>query len=555
MSDRIMYEGSLFIVPADSKNEVIFSKMKLFHYHYYTAELVCVGSNYPRLIQIINRCENLVLSEKYYNPKNYKREMTLTFTIEPVNRLSALECKVFDNGSITTSKFQDITLKNEPAIICPFKDKQIKANVYDTVSIRFKVLAYPEITSVIVTKSTTNNTSQDNEDVNWRVESTQLTEVLWFIELSKCIIQEEDFGNYSVSVTSNQKTSTDEIVDIILKDPSRLIILPENYCTNDTSAIVYRLVKTGLPLLIPSIMSKPYSIEIVPNKLASEYLIKVYFQNCAQFLGKQETFTLLAGSEVFHLTFSTRHNGYSLPLCVPLNQEITLLTTIGEDLVFTMCLMSDSIIHEENVGFNKMFRPNFDPFKYSVNIKQDVNEYNITWTLRNITRDDIKFYVFRIRNYLRRTAIFILNLKLKEGAPYFCDDSKPTVKQISDKTLNVGFCIRSYPILSRDILINDISYRILIHDIVEEITRNTGDVAAGSSVDEKTFSSYITLEFPDTYILKSVNITVRSVKNVAFSFVLNLNVSNAWNLLERPLHRHVVRSGEALDSQLGSFQR
>ncbi|XP_055867108.1 uncharacterized protein LOC129922917 [Biomphalaria glabrata] len=112
MSDRIMFEGSLFIVRADSKNDVIFSKMKLFHYYSYTAELVCVASNYPRLIQIINRCENLVLYEKYYNPKNYNREMTITFTIEPLNRLLALECKVFDNGYITTSKFQDINLKN-----------------------------------------------------------------------------------------------------------------------------------------------------------------------------------------------------------------------------------------------------------------------------------------------------------------------------------------------------------------------------------------------------------------------------------------------------------
>ncbi|KAK6964146.1 hypothetical protein BgiMline_031351, partial [Biomphalaria glabrata] len=526
MSDRILFEGSLFIVRADSKNDVIFSKMKLFHYYSYTAELVCVGSNYPRLIQIINRCENLVLYEKYYNPKNYKREMTLTFTIEPVNRLSALECKVFDNRNITTSKFQDITLKNEPAFICPFKDKQIKANVYDTVSIRFKVLAYPEITSVIVTKSTTNNTSLDNEDVNWRVASTQLTEVLWFIELSKCIIQDEDFLNYSVSVTSNQKTSADEIVAIILKDPSRLIMIPENYCTNDTSTIVYRLVKSGLPLLVPSNMSKPYSTEIVPNKLASEYLIKVYLQNCAQFLGKQETFTLLAGPEAFHLTFSTRQNGYSLPLCVPLNEETTLLTSIGEDLVFTMCLISDSIIHEDNVGLNKMLRRKFNPSKYSVDIKQEENEHNITWTVRNITRDDIKFYVFRIRDNLKRTATLILNLKLKEGAPYFCDDSKTTVKQISEKTLNVGLCIRSYPVLSRDILINDVNYRIMIHDIVEGITRNTGDVAAVSSVDEKTFSNYITLEFPETYILKPVNITLRSVKNVTFSLVLNLTLNN-----------------------------
>lgn len=90
------------------------------------------------------------------------------------------------------------------------------------------MLAYPEITSVIVTKSTTNNTSLDNEDVNWRVASTQLTEVLWFIELFKCIIQEEDFGNYSVSVTSNQKTSSDEIIAIILKG--------KTYCETPTSS-------------------------------------------------------------------------------------------------------------------------------------------------------------------------------------------------------------------------------------------------------------------------------------------------------------------------------
>ncbi|KAK0044353.1 hypothetical protein Bpfe_026264, partial [Biomphalaria pfeifferi] len=98
------------------------------------------------------------------------------------------------------------------AYICHVENKTIKANIYETVSNRFKVLAYPEIASVVERKSTNHI-----EDTNWRVEFTKLSEVLWSVELNKVIIQEEDFGNYIVSITSYLGISTNRSFIISLK--------------------------------------------------------------------------------------------------------------------------------------------------------------------------------------------------------------------------------------------------------------------------------------------------------------------------------------------------
>ncbi|KAK0044355.1 hypothetical protein Bpfe_026266, partial [Biomphalaria pfeifferi] len=97
--------------------------------------------------------------------------------------------------------------------------------------------------------------------------------------------------------------------------------------------------------------------------------------------------------------------------------------------------------------------------------------------------------------------------------PNFCDNSKPPVKKFSNKTLRIIFCIRSYPVLSRDIFVNNVLYRV---------NSTTNDVMVDSSVDDKTFSNYLILKIPVTDSLKTVNITVKSVKNYTYSFTVHV---------------------------------
>uniref|UniRef100_A0A2C9L3X2 Uncharacterized protein n=1 Tax=Biomphalaria glabrata TaxID=6526 RepID=A0A2C9L3X2_BIOGL len=177
------------------------------------AILVCSSSYFPKKVQIIDRCEGIKLAEINYNPKNYKRTLGLRHYINYLTSFSeAYECRIFDFQNETSSTFLDIEKENEPAIICPFKDTIIEANIYDTVSIRFKVLAYPDITSAIVIEST-----DHIEDTNWTVEIRKLSKVLWSVELAKDILQEQDFGNYTFSVTSNVKTPVNETFVLSLK--------------------------------------------------------------------------------------------------------------------------------------------------------------------------------------------------------------------------------------------------------------------------------------------------------------------------------------------------
>ncbi|KAI8779839.1 hypothetical protein BgiBS90_019033, partial [Biomphalaria glabrata] len=374
--------------------------------------LVCSGSNFPKKIQIISRCDGVILHEILFNPKNYKRTLELRHYWNTLKPLEAYECRIFDFQNETSSELLDIKMENEPAFICPIKDKQIKANVYNTVSLRFKVLAYPEIILVIVTKS-----ANHIEDTNWIVEIRKLSKGLWSVKLIKDILQVKDFGNYTVSVTSNVKTPVNETFILSLKDhPHEKMIVQSswNNSANETITVFYILVKSGLPLSLPTNEVTPYTIEMITNKMASEYLIKVSIQNHTEYIGKPETFTLLDGSTEMVFTFkATDKFGILLP-CSSTNQEVTLWTSIGESLQFTMCIISDSLIHNENVGFDKTSMANTSSFKYSIEIVKENNKHYITWTIKNITKDDIKFYVLRIRDNLKRTATLILNLHLKE---------------------------------------------------------------------------------------------------------------------------------------------
>uniref|UniRef100_A0A2C9M7I2 Uncharacterized protein n=1 Tax=Biomphalaria glabrata TaxID=6526 RepID=A0A2C9M7I2_BIOGL len=298
-----------------------------------------------------------------------------------------------------------------PAFICPFNEKEIKANVYDTVYIGFQVLAYPNITSVVVTKSANLNT----KDTNWTVEIIELSRVFWYLELSKDILQENDFDNYTVWVTSNVNLSVSKNFTLFVKD--NLLnnsSSTEDYCTNETSTVLYRIVKSGLPVLLSSNMSESYVTEILPNKLASEYLIKVYLRNCTQHIGKVETLTLQAGSKFVTISFNAKEKYFNLSSCAPTIQETTLMISIGENVELNMCVISNTLIKGENVGFNKIASSDFSIFKHSVEIKKENNQQIIILTIKNITRDDIKFYQVRIRDTLKGTVTFVFNLKLKE---------------------------------------------------------------------------------------------------------------------------------------------
>uniref|UniRef100_A0A2C9LMA3 Uncharacterized protein n=1 Tax=Biomphalaria glabrata TaxID=6526 RepID=A0A2C9LMA3_BIOGL len=256
----------------------------------------------------------------------------------------------------------------------------------------------------------------------------------------------------------------------------------------------------------------PIQAKIVQNSLASEYLIKFYVRNCTQFIGKQNMFQILAGSQNINISLSVSDKLYTIPTCAVTNQETTLFTSIGESVTFTMCLISENLIEEANVGFNNNTIQAYTTSKYSVKVERDQNQYNITWTINNITREDIKFYDFRVRDNLKRTTTFIANLNLKEGNPYMCNNT-PIVKNVTNKTIYVMFCIRSYPVLSRAIIINGILYRI----------NTTNDVIVESHVDKETFSNYIALTIPVIDSLKTMNITVMSVKNLNFSFIVNMD--------------------------------
>ncbi|KAI8779841.1 hypothetical protein BgiBS90_019035, partial [Biomphalaria glabrata] len=81
-------------------------------------EIFCSNSNFPKKLQIISRCENKILVEKTFNPKNYKRTLELTYYINdaqvsnPMLRLAYYECKVFDFENKSTSMFQDFEKDN-----------------------------------------------------------------------------------------------------------------------------------------------------------------------------------------------------------------------------------------------------------------------------------------------------------------------------------------------------------------------------------------------------------------------------------------------------------
>ncbi|KAK0044358.1 hypothetical protein Bpfe_026269, partial [Biomphalaria pfeifferi] len=100
-----------------------------------------------------------------------------------------------------------------PAYICLSPSQQFKANIKDTVYIHFKVLAYQEITSLAVTKSTSLNIN----DSKWRVETRKLSNVLWSLELSRDILQEYDFGNYTVIIRSSVDVSVNQTFELTLK--------------------------------------------------------------------------------------------------------------------------------------------------------------------------------------------------------------------------------------------------------------------------------------------------------------------------------------------------
>ncbi|XP_055865465.1 uncharacterized protein LOC106052364 isoform X2 [Biomphalaria glabrata] len=505
-----LYEKS-FRLYTDS--QVQFHSTKRTDQNELTEEIICKSSNFPKKIEIINRCEDIKLETITYNSKNYKRTLALKLvrnSIYPSEThldLATYECRVLDFQNKVTSTFLDVHTNDASAFFCPLKDKLFKANVNDTVYIRFKVLAYPEITSIIVTKS---NRSQEE---NWRVEKKKLSKVLWFLDFTKDILHEEDFGNYTVKVTNNVDTHAVESFVISLKDSLRNIkISSTDNCTDETSTVFYRLIKSGLPLSESLNITMPIQAKIVQNSLASEYLIKFYVRNCTQFIGKQNMFQILAGSQNINISLSVSDKLYTIPTCAVTNQETTLFTSIGESVTFTMCLISENLIEEANVGFNNNTIQKYTTSKYSVKVERDQNQYNITWTINNITREDIKFYDFRVRDNLKRTTTFIANLNLKEGNPYMCNNT-PIVKNVTNKTIYVMFCIRSYPVLSRAIIINGILYRI----------NTTNDVIVESHVDKETFSNYIALTIPVIDSLKTVNITVMSVKNLTFSFIVNMD--------------------------------
>ncbi|KAK0044356.1 hypothetical protein Bpfe_026267, partial [Biomphalaria pfeifferi] len=103
---------------------------------------------------------------------------------------------------------------------------------------------------------------------------------------------------------------------------------------------------------------------------------------------------------------------FALSSCLPTNQETTLFTSIGENVEVNMCVISESPVEKENFGFNNITSAN--SLKYYVDIKHDENQHNISLTIRNVTRDDIKFYVFRIRDNVKQTAVYVVHLKLTE---------------------------------------------------------------------------------------------------------------------------------------------
>uniref|UniRef100_A0A2C9KHE2 Uncharacterized protein n=1 Tax=Biomphalaria glabrata TaxID=6526 RepID=A0A2C9KHE2_BIOGL len=167
-------------------------------------------------------------------------------------------------------------------------------------------------------------------------------------------------------------------------------------------------------MLPPTATPKSYTIEIVPNGISSEYLIKIKLHDCRSYIGKHETLTLLAGSEKLVINFYIEEERLTLPSCEAVNRETTLLTRIGETVILHFCVVSQGLVLKENIVFNMRTINDYNFVKNSLEIELDKNQQIITWTLRNISRDDIKFYLFRIRDNFKRTVIFTINLRLKD---------------------------------------------------------------------------------------------------------------------------------------------
>ncbi|KAI8779837.1 hypothetical protein BgiBS90_019031, partial [Biomphalaria glabrata] len=77
-------------------------------------EFVCSISGFPKKIQIINRCEETIVLEKTFNPKNYKRTLELKYAknnikyFHSIPTIGSYECRIFYFQNEIASTFLDI---------------------------------------------------------------------------------------------------------------------------------------------------------------------------------------------------------------------------------------------------------------------------------------------------------------------------------------------------------------------------------------------------------------------------------------------------------------
>ncbi|KAH9492837.1 hypothetical protein Btru_023837 [Bulinus truncatus] len=472
----------------------------------------CNASNFPKSLEIIDRCEGVVYTQKDFNPKNYQRVMTDKYEhmFLPQKLPLSLECKVQNYQNKPNSVFLDWKIDNSPPKICSISQKIVRVNVNDTARVYIKVLAYPKIVYFNVTKDTMLGTGEKQ----WTWYSRNLSEVLWYIEIFKDNIQEEDFGNYTVSIQSQVEQQIKIDFSVLLKDNATFLKLPINdICENgSSSSTVYRLVKSGLPLSFTSDTLRFHDKYMMSNTESREYLFTLSGKNCTD-----EPFNLQAGSTKLQDSFNFKKKNLTLESCDSTDHNTNMYVLIGHTVELEMCVISQTLINESNIGWNNTpYLKITDKEKLTVNITKDGDHNKIKIKISNITRDDIKFYIVTVRNKTLHKIFYIFNLLLKEDAPYFCENNYTVeVNHLSqDNSTIVNFCIRSYPVLSRHILINNKMYRI----------NGTFDgLSIDSTVDEKTFSNFITIRIQTrANIAMNFSVTALNVKNDSFTFQFNI---------------------------------